>query len=90
MRKTTKVMAALALGVGLVGGSALYAQTNQAPSATPTERGGSHMGRGMMGDDMMGMMGMMAQMHEMMDACNKIMASKPDQSSTPAEPRPKE
>jgi hypothetical protein len=88
MRKPTKVtFAALALGVGLVAGPALYAQTTQAPSAAPTERGGSHMDRGMMSDDMMGMM---AQMRQMMDACNKMMASKQDQSPTPAEPRPKE
>jgi hypothetical protein len=57
-----------ALALGLAAAPALYAHESGKP-------GGSMMGPGMMGGDMMNMMG---QMGQMMDHCNKMMQGATD------------
>jgi hypothetical protein len=82
MRKTINIMA-LAVGLGLVSGSVLYAESAQAPSDAATIPDDTRARSNMMGGDVAGMM---AEMREMTEICNKMMAGPRNQSPPPAEP----
>lgn len=72
-------LAAVALVVGLLAATTLYAQ-EAAPPGTPIQLGTQG---GMMGHD--GMMGMMAQMNQMMKSCGRMMESMDDTPNAPDE-----